>query len=153
MRRSREDIIEQFTALRTKLGKTPGTHLFCKVTGVKSSEIKYYWPRPNALAEEAGAEPNQLQRKLTDEEVFRDYAKVCLHLGKVPTEAELRIQQRDLKTRTHTVYMRHGTIHNFQAKFRDWLGDSEDGFKQILGFQGWAVARSETPAQSSGQPS
>lgn len=145
MRRSREEIIEQFVALRTKLGKTPGAKLFCKITGIRPSEIQYYWPRPSALAEEAGAQPNQLQGKLSDEEVFRDYAKVCLHLGKVPTHAELRIQQRELKTRTYSVYARDGTIHNFQSRFRAWLAGSEDGLKPILGFHGWATPRAQSP--------
>src|ERR1043166_5753503 len=103
-RRSREEILDLFRACQSKLGRTPGTNAFFKIAGVKPSEVKYYWSRPAALAEEAGALPNELQPRLSDEEVFRDYANLCLHLGKIPTSNEFRIAQREFKTRTHTAY-------------------------------------------------
>src|SRR5258705_13691985 len=101
MRRSRQEILDLFRACQAKLGKTPGKKLFSRTANLKESEVDYYWPRPNALAEEAGALPNEMQTRLTDEEVFGDYAKVCVHLGKIPANKELRIAQRELETRTH----------------------------------------------------
>ena len=44
MRRTRQEILELFEACQTKLGKTPGTNVFCKATGVKPAEVLYYWP-------------------------------------------------------------------------------------------------------------
>jgi hypothetical protein len=134
-----------------KLGKTPGRDVLYKETGIKPSEISYYWPRPSALAEEAGAEPNQLQPRLTDEAVFQDYAKICLRIGAIPTVNELRIQQRELKTKTHTVYSRHGTIQQFQANFRAWLETSDENLKCILTFQGWAATKTQD-SQSQEKP-
>jgi hypothetical protein len=93
-----------FRASCVKLGRVAGRQSFCRLTGIKPAEISYYRPRHSALTEEAGVRPNQLTARLSDEEVFREYARVCLHLGKIPTHNELRITQRELKTKTHTVY-------------------------------------------------
>ena len=108
-----------------------------KLSGVKAPEIDYYWPRYSELLKEAGAQPNEFQLKLPDEDVFQDYAKVCLHLRKLPTHKELRIVQRELKTRTHSVYVRFGGIEEFRARFRSWLQESAPEIKAILEFEGW----------------
>jgi hypothetical protein len=114
MRRSRQEILDLFKASRAKSRRTPGLRSFCTAAGLKASEVTYYWPRHSALIEEAGAEPTEYTARLSDEVVFGDYARVCLHLRKIPTPIELRIAQRELKTRTHTVYTRDGTIRGFQ---------------------------------------
>jgi hypothetical protein len=136
-RRSRDEIIELFRACRAKLGKAPGRISFGKQTGVKLSEVNYYWPTFSKLVEEAGEKTNEFASRLADDVVFRDYGRVCLHLGKIPTENELRIAQRELKTRTHTVRSRNGTFWAFLEKFRSWLSASDNEFKDILHFDGW----------------
>lgn len=105
---------------------------------LKRSEISYYWPRPTALTKEAGVAPNEFGSKLPDEVVFQDYARVCLHINKIPTQTELRIAQRELGTKTHTVYVRHGDILGFQDRFWKWLTErTEEALKTILQFDGW----------------
>ena len=130
------------------MGKTPGLGVFCKATGLKRSEIRYYWATPAALAKEVGAQPNEFAVRLADNLVFQDYAMVCLHLKKVPSWAELGITQRELKTRTYSVYDRDGSIQGFQRKFRAWLSASEDeNLKTILAFRGWAAEKITLPAE------
>jgi hypothetical protein len=136
-RRTREEILNIFQACQAKAGKPPGREVFFKLSGVKASEISYYWPRYSELVKEAGAQPNEFQLKLPDEEVFQEYAKACLHLGKLPTHAELRIVQREIKTRTYGVYERFDGIEEFRAKFRNWLQGSTPEMKTILEFAGW----------------
>ncbi len=136
-RRSRDEIIQLFRACQAKLGKVPGEGVFCKETGVKSSEVTYYWPRFGGLVAEVGGKQNEFAVRLPDDVVFREYARVCLHLRKIPTQGELRIAQRELKTRTHTVNTRDGTIWAFRRKFRSWLSSADDEFKAILDFNGW----------------
>ena len=41
---------------------------------------------------------------MPDEVVFQDFARVCQHVRKIPTDKELRIAQRELGTKTHTAY-------------------------------------------------
>ena len=77
--------------------------VFCKMTGVKESEVSYYWPTRSALAKKAGATANKFDNRLPDETVFRKYARICLHLGKIPTRGELLIAQRELGAKTSTV--------------------------------------------------
>ena len=137
-RRSRAEIIELFRACQAKLGKAPGHIAFGKETGVKLSEVNYYWPTFNKLVEESGGKANEFNTtRMPDDVVFREYGRVCLHLGKIPTEKELRIAQRELKTRTHTVRKRDGSIWAFREKFRSWLLSADEKFKPILDFNGW----------------
>jgi hypothetical protein len=124
---------------------------------LRQAEVDYYWANPAALVEEAGGCPNEFTARLSDETVFGDYAKVCLHSGKIPTSRELRIVQRELGTRTHTADTRFGSIPAFQDHFRQWLISSPDEqIKGILGFDGWASAKNggsgDTPTKGNHQP-
>jgi hypothetical protein len=155
-RRSRDEIIELLRACQIKLGRVPGHEVFSKETGVKLSEINYYWPTFGKLVEEVGGKTNEFAARLPDDVVFREYGRVCLHLGKIPTEKELRITQRELKTRTHSVRTRHGSIWAFREKFRSWLLSTDDQFKAILNFDGWGdksqISKIETTAKDVLQP-
>lgn len=137
-RHTKQEILELYKAWQAKLGEPPGVDRFCKMAKLKPSEISYYWPRPTALTKEAGAIPNEFGSKLPDEVVFQDYARVCLHINKIPTQPELRIAQRELGTKTHTVYVRHGDICGFQDRFQKWLAEKTDEeLNAILQFDGW----------------
>ena len=141
MRRSKQEILELYRALVDKLGKPPGIQTFCKATRIGIEDVEYYWPRTSSLVKEAGHIPNVFNTRLSDDDVFRDYAQVCLHLGKIPTTRELKISQRELKTRTSTVYSRLGSINRFQDRFREWLKTSTPEHQSILDFTGWAAPR------------
>jgi len=149
-RHSRDEIIELFRACQAKLGKVPGHAAFRKETGVKLSEVNYYWATYGVFVEEVGGETNEFVARLPDDFVFREYGRVCLHLGKIPTNNELRIAQRELKTRTHSIRTRDGSIWAFREKFRSWLSSADDEFKVILNFDGWGdrseIAAIETKA-------
>lgn len=142
MRRSRQEIVDVFRACRSKLGRAPGRAAFCKQSGIKPAEVDYYWPRYSALVQEAGARPNEFQAKLPDGVVFQDFARLCQHLGKIPTNTELRVAQRELGTKTHTAYKRFGNIEEFHARFYAWLqsSNSPPELKPILTFSGWSLA-------------
>ena len=104
---------------------------------MKLSEVTYYWPTFRSFSEEVSGKTNEFTTRLPDDDVFREYGRVCLHLGRIPTNNQLRIAQRDLKTRTHTVGSREGSIGAFREKFRSWLSSANDEFKVILDFDGW----------------
>jgi hypothetical protein len=150
MRRPKQEILDLFRACAAKLGGSPGMVRFCKLARLKPAEVKYYWPRLSDLVREAGATPKSFQARLPDDEVFQEYAKVCLHLGKVPTDAERRIAQRELKTKTHTVTTRFGSQAAFDRGFRSWLEAAPSEFRKILDYPGWnRAARAPTRVRSS----
>ncbi len=148
-RRSRQEIIETFKACAAELGRTPGVAEFEKRTDIKQSEVKYYWAKYAELARDAGMEANVLQERLDDKIVFRDYARICLSIKKVPSLAEFRIATRELRTQTHTVYTRFsGGIQEFQTRFRSWLQESPTEPGEILSYEGWsAPAKSDDGAE------
>jgi hypothetical protein len=90
------------------------------------------------LAEAAGLQPNTLTQRFEDAEVFEDYAKICLHIGRIPSETQLRGATRELRTKTSTVHSRFvGGIAEFQERFRQWLGAQPSEQQKILDFDGW----------------
>jgi len=158
-RRSREEILETFKVCAVQLGRTPGKGELEKRTGIKESEVKYYWAKYTRLAQEAGLEANLIQERLEDEVVFSDYARACELLQKIPSAAELRLVQREHQTKTHTVYTRFsGGIEEFHARFRSWLEASPaDDLQSILRFDGWRILPmtgngGDTPSGTSIQP-
>jgi Holliday junction resolvase len=140
-RHSREEVIDLFLACAAKNGgKAPGKILFKKLCGITNAEVDYHFWKGGytELAEEAGLQPNNWQERLGDDLVFEDYAKVCLNIGKIPNDRELRGVQRKLGTKTHTVTTRfNGGIDEFQKRFKNWLESNSDELKAILKFSGW----------------
>jgi hypothetical protein len=136
-RLSRDEIIERYRACVTKLGTAPGLAVFCKTAGVAQADVLYHFPRVGDLTRDAGFTANVFRTAHPDTEVFTDYARVCLHLKKIPARGELRIATRDLGTRTHGVYDRFGSISEFDRRFREWLESGPEEFKAILAFPGW----------------
>jgi len=124
-RRTREEVLNVFQACQAKVGKPPGREVFLKLSGLKATEIDYYWPRYSELLKEAGAQPNEFQLKLPDEDVFQDYAKVCLHLRKLPTHKELRIAKENSKREriafTSDLAVLKSSVQDFVVGYRSRL--------------------------------
>lgn len=79
---------------------------------------------------------------IPENDLFDAYAKICLHLGKVPTTAELRIASRELQLKSHNAYTkRYGSIKVMQQRFKEWLQQGHSQNKQILKFEGWSETR------------
>jgi len=119
--------------------------LFCKTAGITDADWRYYWPRPSDFVQEAGFPPNKFKTRYPDADVFGDYARVRLHLKKLPTKGELQIATRELGTRTHRVYDRFGGISEFVKRFRDWLNIGPEEFRGILSYPGWERTGPVTP--------
>jgi len=155
-RRTREEVLEAYKACALQMGRTPGKEEFEKRTGMKASEVYYYWGGFSKLAQDAGLEANSLTERHDDEIVFKDFARICLHLGKIPGNLDLRLATRELKTKTHTVYTRFtGGIEEFRSRFRIWLeSEAAPALKPILEYDGWGGARtSQTQEPKPGPPS
>lgn len=75
-----------------EIGKPPGMDRFCKMAKLRQADVLYYWPRHSDLVTEAGETPNQLAVLIPEEDLFREYARVCLSLRKIPSMHELRIE-------------------------------------------------------------
>lgn len=155
-RPNREEIVDLFRACAAKNdGMAPGKGLFQKTSGVTEAQVKYHFWKGGytELAQEAGLEPNLFnQTRLDDDQVFSDYAKICLHIQSVPNERQLRGAQRELGARTHTVGTRFdGWLEEFQQRFRHWLANQRPELRTI-----WAsrdgVFRRRTVLASHRQP-
>jgi len=156
-RRTKQELIDIGVAATAKLGRDFGQQQFCNATHVKLSEIKYHFGDFGPFREALGLSPNELTVRLPDEEIFADYAKICLHLAKIPGTGQFRKATRELNTRTHTVYTREpGGMAAFQKKFREWLAAGDDERKAILSYGGWAKEGQEdatdTLDETNGEP-
>ena len=136
-RRTEADIIELFRACQRETSGPLGQSRFTQATGVKESEIVYYWGSWTQFMAQLGQTPNQPTARLDDDEVFREFSRVCLELGKIPASSELRIATRKMGTKTHTVDKRFGTRAAFDQRFRSWLENQEPSLQPILELPGW----------------
>ena len=134
---SRAEVLKQYRACYRKLKRAPGWETFLKTSGLRSIDILNYWPRINDLAREAGVTPNEYTQPLTDDETFREYARICFHLGKIPNSKELRAANRKLGAHATAVYTKYGGIAEFDRRFLDWLIHGEKKFKRIISMPGW----------------
>jgi len=153
IRPTRERILRRYRDCARKLGRPPGELVFSKMAGISRPHIAYYWPRISDLSLEACGARNDYKSGLPDAELFAEYARLCLHLKKIPARSEMRIATRELGTRTGGAPNRFGTGAEFHRRFRDWLeqssGDGSAGaegsargegnveLRAILSYPGW----------------
>lgn len=73
-------------------GKAPGQKSFEKLTGITTAQWRgKIWVRWSEAVEEAGLHQNELNVSKDKDQVLDDYASACLHFGRPPTYAELRL--------------------------------------------------------------
>jgi hypothetical protein len=137
VRPSREEMIERYRACVRKLGRAPWLALFCKTADVLPGHVFYYWPRIGDLAKETGAKPNEFVTAIPEDALFEDYARICLHLNKIPNRNEVAIATRELGTRTSALYKRFDSASKLDKRFRDWLLNGPEKFQAILSLPGW----------------
>ncbi len=137
IRPPQKEILGAYRHCCKKLGKTPGIRLFCQVSGVSPRQIYYYWPHFDDLVKEAGAQPNRLPTPLTDDQILCEYARVCLHLGRIPRYFELHHTARKIGARVASLRRRFGNVEEFDRRFRAWLLEAPAEFKSILALPGW----------------
>lgn len=137
-RLTKEHILDRMReAIRTSAnGRAPGSTTFEKRWGVPQGKVDEYWDNHSELILAAGGTPNEPKRKIPDEELFRDYAKVCRREGKIPTQKRLRFLTRELGTRTYKVEKPDG-YPAFKVRFREWCRTKSPEYDDILGFTGW----------------
>jgi len=151
-RRSRDETIDLFRACAAKLDRTPGEGEFEKMCGISRKDVRHhFWIGGyTELAEAAGLQPNTLTQRFDDDLVFDDYAKICLHIGRIPSETQVRGATRELRTKTSTVYSRFaGGVAEFQERFRQWLETRSPQLQEIGDFDGWHAPKSPNGAGNS----
>jgi hypothetical protein len=134
---SKQQILDLMRTAIREQGSAPGSKVFATRHGVAANQVKRYWPTHSALVNEAGGVPREAKRQLPEEDLFREYAKVCRHCGKIPTLTELRIATRELGTRTHKVQARFGGLGKFNERFKQWVLSAPGEYAEILDYPGW----------------
>ncbi len=113
----------------------------------KYDYVGIYWSRHTDMVIAAGGQPKEFISKMSENELFSEYARVCLHLQKIPTRNELSVAQRTLGTRTSTVGKSSDNKADFLLQFRNWLlSQNSSEYKAILDFSGWETR--SVPKQS-----
>src|SRR5437773_1724310 len=89
-------IIREIKRVATANGGVPaGWRRFFTETGIKKSDWEgVYWARWNDALGEAGFGPNQLTEAYEKAELLDKYAELTLELGRLPTNADLRLKTR-----------------------------------------------------------
>jgi len=156
LRPTRQEILRRYRDCATKLGRVPGEETFCKMSGISRHHIYHYWPRISDLTLEACGARNQFNAAVPEAKLFADYARICLHLKKIPGRNELLITARELGMRLGGVSDRFGTLAAFDLRFRDWLLESSGEesacglgnaeLRAILSFPGWQRPAGPKPA-------
>lgn len=99
-------------------GRALGIERFAAETGIREHEWKgRYWARWSDAVEEAGYSPNLFQTRGDDDALMARLAEEVRRLGRLPTEAELKlIRHRDPAFPSTRVFRRLGRKRDIAAK-------------------------------------
>jgi hypothetical protein len=110
---NRDHILSEIRRTATTNSGVPlGRSRFRDETGIKESDWSgRFWSRWSDAVKEAGFEPNELQSKLSDDELLLAFASLIEKLGHIPTHPEVR-----LHARANPGFPSHNTFARFGAK-------------------------------------
>lgn len=119
----RERIVSEIRRIANDTGEAPGQNLFTKLSGIRRHEwLGKIWSKWGDALVEAGYEAKTLRVRTDADVVLKTVAECCLQLGKIPSEAELK-----LFIRNHDDLPSAGTVHNHFPRrallveaLRDW---------------------------------
>jgi hypothetical protein len=115
---TKEHILEAIRRTADSNGGVPlGRQRFLRETGIRESDWSgRYWTRWSDAVREAGFEPNTLESRRDDDEVLSYFVDLARTVGRVPTNAELRMARRTHPGfPSHNVFARLGGKHELVA--------------------------------------
>jgi len=130
---TKETIIAEIKSIAEKLGRTPGTAVFEKHTGIiKSDWYGKHWRSWGDAVSDAGLKPNKIQGKISSDFVLESFAKAARHYGKIPAIVDLRMFAKNNKgfPAHNTFYNHFGSKAKLLVALADWL-DQHPGFEDI----------------------
>lgn len=132
---TKEHILAEIRRLAAETGKPPGRSVFEKATSIRKSEWHgTLWRSWGDALVEAGYEPNQIQQKLSSEEVLRGYVEIVRHLGRVPAHIDIRMYSREHPDFPgHTTFNNHfGNKAGLIAALSAFVRENEEEFADII---------------------
>ena len=114
-------------------GKPLGTQRFEGETGIRKSDwYGKYWRNWGEAIAEAGLSPNEFQRPYDPSLLLEKFLDLTRELGRIPTEADLRIKARTDRTfPSHSSFSKLGTRSDRVRKLMDFC-TSNEGFQDVL---------------------
>jgi len=93
---TREQIIAEIRRLAAEQGRPPGVRALEHASGIKQWDWEgRYWARWNDALVEAGFAPNELQGRLSDDDLIAALVAAIRDLGHFPTRAEMMLRRRE----------------------------------------------------------
>jgi hypothetical protein len=107
-------------------GTAVGRQRFERLTGITEAMwLGRYWTRWSDALAEAGYEPGEMVRAHADEVVLEALADLVRHVGRFPTQAEIRMRRRDDPDfPSHNVFARFGGKAQLAARLIEHCGDN-----------------------------
>ncbi len=122
---TREHIIDEIKRVAAENGgKSPGRKLFENTTGIREGEwFGVFWPRWSDALAAAGLKPNKKSAKLSTQLVLEEFARIVKHLGKIPTNPEIRMYAREHELQIgHEAFSKHfGSKGGLLKAFAEWV--------------------------------
>jgi len=126
---NREHILSEIRRTADENGGKPlGRERFAAETGIRKTDWSgRHWARWGDAVREAGFEANQLQGRYGDDAVLEKLVAVIRRFGRMPTEAELRLERRaDSSFPSAGVFNRFGPKAAWAEKVADYCRDRSD---------------------------
>jgi hypothetical protein len=110
-----------------------GRGAFFQATGIKQTDwYGRHWARWGDALQEAGFQPNQLQRAIPENQLLARFSALVRKLGRFPTSGEVRLEQRnDPSFPSHNTFARFGSRVQLARRVADYCsrtGGVEDVF-------------------------
>jgi Meiotically up-regulated gene 113 len=114
-------------------GQPPGEKLFLSETNISKTQwVGRHWSKWSDALKEAGFQPNQWIKRSNSNEMLREFARIVLSLGYVPSAPELQIMRRSndrvVSPKTLREHFKAAELRESLSK----LGQNEAEFRELL---------------------
>jgi hypothetical protein len=132
---NRDHILSEIRRTAARNGGVPlGRSRFQDETGIKESDWSgRFWSRWSDAIKDAGFEPNQLQAKLSDDELLHAFASLIEMLGHIPTNPEVRLHARSTPGfPSHNTFARFGAKEALLARLHSFAVAAGNKYPKVL---------------------
>jgi hypothetical protein len=130
-----------------------GVERFTNETGIKRYEwMGVYWARWGDALREAGYMPNQLQQAYEPEELLEQYARFAVELGRLPTNADMRLKTRsDPDFPASTTFSNRWSKAELVAQLLEYCR-GKDGYEEVVRLCEGYTPRTQSEEQTQTAP-
>lgn len=127
--RGKDEIVSEIRRVAAELGRAPGQIAFERHTGIRTADWHgKHWRSWGAALQDAGLEPNRMEKKLPSDAVLTHYIQAIRHFKFMPAKVDLRMYGKETpgSPSADAIFRHFGSKAGLLDALERWIADKPE---------------------------